>query len=157
MKKCLIILMLAAACFISGCAKEEQVPQSPPVTEDEQMEEGNSLEDYMISVKDKSDEIKDYLMNEASTQMDMNEKSGELYALWDEALNHIWDELKARLTEEEFDRLLEQQREWIVDKETKVEEAGKEVEGGSIYPLIVNSEAAKLTEERVYELYELME
>ena len=42
----------------------------------------------------------------------------------------------------------------VADKEAAVEEAGKEVEGGSMYPLVVNSEAAKLTEERVYELYE---
>ena len=37
-----------------------------------------------------------------------------------------------------------------------VEAAGKEFEGGSIYPLIVNTEAAKLTEERTYKLYELL-
>lgn len=30
-------------------------------------------------------------------------------------------------------------------------------EGRSIYPLIVNSEAAKLTQARVYRLYELLQ
>ena len=35
-----------------------------------------------------------------------------------------------------------------------VKEAGQEMQGGSIYPLIVNSETARLTEERVLELYE---
>ena len=37
-----------------------------------------------------------------------------------------------------------------------MKEAGKEFEGGSIYPLIINEEGARLTEERVYELYELL-
>ena len=42
------------------------------------------------------------------------------------------------------------------EKEEAVEKAGKEFEGGSIYPLIVNTEAAKITEERVYQLYEIL-
>ena len=37
-----------------------------------------------------------------------------------------------------------------------MEEAGKEVEGGSMYPLITNTKAAEITEERVYEFYELL-
>lgn len=41
-------------------------------------------------------------------------------------------------------------------KEKSVEETGKEFEGGSIYPLVVNIENAKITEERAYELYELL-
>ena len=45
---------------------------------------------------------------------------------------------------------------WIAEKEKAVEEAGKEVEGGSMYSLVVNMKAAELTEERVYELYELL-
>lgn len=37
-----------------------------------------------------------------------------------------------------------------------VEAAAKEYEGGSIHTLVINSEAAKLTQERVCELYELL-
>ena len=40
--------------------------------------------------------------------------------------------------------------------EAAAEAAGKEFEGGSMYPLIVNTEAARLIEERVYKLYELL-
>ena len=58
--------------------------------------------------------------------------------------------------EEEFEKLQAEQRIWIEEKEKTIEEAGKEVKGGSIYSLVVNSEAAKITEERVYELYELL-
>lgn len=55
-----------------------------------------------------------------------------------------------------FKKVNDEQRTWIAQKEKSAEEAGKEFEGGSIYPLIVNMEAAKITEERVYELYELL-
>ena len=86
----------------------------------------------------------------------MNIKSQELYDLWDGALNDLWDKLQYNLSEEEFSKLLDEQRTWIAEKEKFVEEAGKEVEGGSLYSLVVNMEAAKITEERVYELYELL-
>lgn len=114
----------------------------------------SNLDDYMASLKEQSDSIKAYLENEAMTQHDMNEKSQELYKLWDDGLNYLWGELKNKLSEDEFAKLLDEQRAWVTDKEAAVEEAGKEVEGGSMYPLVVNSEGAKLTEERVYELYE---
>lgn len=117
---------------------------------------GDTLENYMVSIKEQSDNIKVYLENEAMTQTDMNIKSQELYKLWDDALNYLWSEVKNTVSEEEYTKLLEEQRLWIADKEKKVEEAGQKFEGGSIYPLIVNGEAAKLTEERVYELYELL-
>jgi len=167
-KKSLIIMMLAAICFTSGCINEDtKLPQTPPVAEEEHTEDNKtedpvkdsetkeSIDDYMVSVKEQSDAIKYFLENEALTQTDMNESSGELYELWDEALNHIWGELKKSLPEEEFEKLLDEQRIWIEEKEKRVEEAGKGVEGGSIYALVVNSEAAIITEERVYELYEL--
>ena len=40
-------------------------------------------------------------------------------------------------------KLLEEQRAWIKDKEAAVQEAGKEAEGGSLQPLLENTEAAK--------------
>lgn len=112
------------------------------------------IDDYISSVKERSDAIKDCLENEILTQSEMNEKSKELYDLWDGALNYLWGELKKGLPEEEFAVLLDEQRMWIADKEAAVEAAGKEVEGGSMYPLVVNSVAAQITEERVYELME---
>jgi len=118
--------------------------------------EDKSLDDYMTSIKERSDIIKNSLENDALTQIDMNIKSQELYELWDETLNYLWDKLKNSLPEEEFAKIQDEQRVWIAEKEKIVEEAGKEFEGGSIYPLVVNSVAAKITEGRVYELYEYL-
>ena len=116
----------------------------------------SSYDDYMASIAEQSDILKTALEQEALTQQDMNLKSEKLYKLWDDALNYLWGKLKETLPEEEFTKVLDEQRTWIAEKEKNVEEAGKEVEGGSMYSLVVNMEAAKITEERVYELYELL-
>lgn len=116
----------------------------------------SDLTGYMTSVKKQSDDIKTCLEHEALTQTDMNQKSAELYELWDDALNLLWSELKLRLPEKEFAALQDEQLIWIAEKEKALEEIGKEFQGGSIYPLIVNGEGAKITEERVCELYELL-
>ena len=114
------------------------------------------LEEYMESIKEESDRLKAELRQGILTQLEMNMTSKELYDLWDGALNYLWGEVKDTLSEEEFAVLLEEQRVWIAEKEKAVKEEGKESEGGSIYALIVNEKAAELTEERVYELYELL-
>ena len=114
-----------------------------------------SLDNYMVSIKEQSDTLKTSLENDVLTQTDMNMRAQELYKIWDDALNHLWDELENSLTEEEFSKLREDQIVWIAEKEKKVKEAGKEVEGGSLYSFVVNRAAAEITEKRVYELYEL--
>ena len=115
----------------------------------------NPIEGMLESVKNRSQEITTSLEQEDLTQTEMNEKSSELYELWDGALNTLWTELKAKLSEEEFQQLLSEQRAWIAEKEAAVEEAGKEVEGGSLYPMVINLTGATYTKERVSELYDL--
>lgn len=129
--------------------EETQAQQTEPaVTNDE-------LDDYMASLKAQSDAIKAAL-EQAQSQSEMNQKAQELYVLWDDALNDLWGKLRDSLPEDEFDKLLDEQIQWIEDKENAVEEAGREYENGSLYPLVTNSEAADITEQRVYELYELL-
>ena len=162
------VLLIMALCFgVLGCAKEDaevpwaaQVPQTEVIEENEQKEipgyDMSKMEAYLGSVEESAAEISHFLEHDAMTQDDMNGKSQELYRVWDDALNVLWGELKQNMQEEEFAELLEEQRTWIAEKESAVENAGKEYEGGSIQPLIVNSEAAKITEERVRELFALL-
>lgn len=186
MKKTILIVLLTCVVITTGCvvedAKKSQETQTTEAaketkntvventvaeTTDQESNEAeqntisdddsnDSLADYMASVKEQSDGMKAFLEKDALTQHEMNTKSQELYELWDGALNYLWGELKSSLPEDAFARLLDEQRTWIADKEKAVEEAGKEVEGGSLYPLVVNGAAASITEERVYELYELL-
>ena len=130
--------------------EETQAQQTEPaVTNDE-------LDDYMASLKAQSDAIKTSLEEDTLSQTEMNQKAQELYVLWDDALNDLWGKLRDSLPEDEFDELLDEQIQCIEDKENAVEEAGREYENGSLYPLVTNSEAADITEQRVYELYELL-
>lgn len=159
MKKKLVatLLMLSVFAFsMTGCQDEQTKDTTNDTVVVDEQENNTELEEYITNIEEQSDSIKDALENEVVTQAEMNEKSQELYELWDGALNYLWGELKKVLSEEEFEKLRDEQRTWIAQKEEAVETAGKEFEGGSLYPTIVNSEAAEITEKRVYELYELL-
>ena len=160
MKKKVIttLLMLGVLTLsIAGCQKEkteEEASTENTMTQDQ--DSSVDYESYMATIEEQSDDIKYALENEVVTQMEMNEKSQELFELWDGALNYLWGELKNVLPEKEFEELRDEQRTWIAQKEEAVETAGKEFEGGSLYTMVVNTEAATITEKRVYELYELL-
>lgn len=161
MKKLLFILIVSLSCFLFGCSgREIRKTETVTITKYEIPYESDriysELEEYLSSVREQSDTIKYSLANDPLTQTDLNLKSMELYELWDGALNYLWEILKNTLSEEEFEELLVDQRAWITAKESASEEAGKEMEGGSMYALVVNSIAASMTEERVYVLYELL-
>ena len=173
MKKYMVLLILGLFFFSAGCKKEEiTAPESYPITDnitsEDMLSEENSqenvgeyegmeeLDSYIFSVAQQAEKLNTSLEEEELTQTEMNEKSQAIYQLWDEALNFLWTELKNSLSDEVFNKLKEEQLLWIEDKERKVEEAGKKFEGGSLYPLVVNGEAAVLTQERVYQLYEIL-
>ena len=159
MKKKTIATLLIFGVLVfgmTGCQKEQPKETATDIEVVDEQENETDLESYIANIKEQSDNIKYALENEVVTQAEMNEKSQELYELWDGALTYLWGELKNSLSEEDFEELREEQRTWITQKEEAVENAGKEFEGGSLYPTIVNSEAAKITEKRVYELYELL-
>lgn len=171
MKKYVWVSLLALALFVSGCTKEvppetttattieTTVPETVAVTVPETTVpyDISILAAHLTSVQEESDSIKYYLEFEAMSQGDMNSKSLELYELWDGTLNYLWGELKVCLPEEEFASLLDAQRAWIADKEAAMAEAGQEVEGGSLYPLLINSVGSQWTEERVWQLYALLQ
>ena len=118
-------------------------------------ETGAHVEEDIALLEEWAKTLKDLLENEDLTQAEMNEASSELYATWDSALNILWNELKEELPDDEFSKLLDEQREWIKAKEDAVAKAGAEYEGGSMHSLVVNMEAADITEKRVNELYEI--
>lgn len=115
-----------------------------------------SLDEYLAAVQEQADLISASLEKDPLTQADLNQKSAELAELWDLAMSAVWNMLEGSLTKEELAALTAEQQNWSAAMEKAVEAAGAEVQGGSMYPLVVNSEAAGLTEERVFELYALL-
>lgn len=116
----------------------------------------------MVAFQEKeADSLEASIENDALTQAEYNEKSQRLYETWDDTLNGVWNALKQTLEEDAMQALIVEEREWIAGKEQAVAEAGAEagaeVVGGSMWPMVMNLKAAELTKSRVYELLELLE
>lgn len=97
------------------------------------------------------------IQNDSLSQMEYNEKTQQLYELWDWMLNRVWDVLKQTQDAETMRALTDEELAWIALKEQEVASAGAEYEGGSIQPMVMNQKAAEMTEIRVYELMELFD
>ena len=90
--------------------------------------------------------------DESLTQLDYNELSRELYTLWDDQLNTFWKQLKTLLDEDTMNNLTAEEKEWIQEKDRKIQEAGADYAGGSLQEEVMNQTGADLTRARVYEL-----
>lgn len=102
--------------------------------------------------KTRADVLEEKLASGYLAQLEMNRMSYEVYTIWDDQLNYIWKLMKENLPDDQMKDILTEQRAWIKEKEQKVKETGAECEGGSLQPLLENTEAAELTRERAYEL-----
>lgn len=141
----LLALVLLALC-LSGCQKADA-----PVQENTNAAQNISVEAYLADVTAQAADIQKAL-EAAQTQTEMNEKSKELADLWDAALNTLLTEAQKRLPAADYEKLTAEQSAWEAEKQAGVEFAGKAYEGGSMYALAVNTEAARLTEARVLEV-----
>jgi len=140
----LLLFCLMAVC-LAGCQKQA-----------EPADDKNGMADYLVTVETQSNALMTSLENELLTQTEMNQKSGELRDFWDSAMNRMLEEAKRTLTSFEMEKLTAEQNAWLESTEKAVEAAGKGYEGGSMYALVVNMEAASLMEARVYEIYEML-
>lgn len=117
----------------------------------------DSLKERISSYEEWAASLEDSIRNDSLTQAEYNEKTQQLYELWDSALNAVWDILKRTQDAETMNRLTVEEREWIEWKEQTVAEAGAGFEGGSMQPMIMNQKAAEVTKDRAYELLGLLE
>ncbi len=85
-------------------------------------------------------------------QLQLNLQSGELFQVWDDALNNIWAYLLETLDPDVMDALTAEEMEWIEQKEADIEAEGSAYKGGSLQPYVQNMTAYRWTRDRVYEL-----
>ena len=145
MRKAITVLLLL--CLVTACLTGCQMRAKRSVDK-------NGLADYLSAVEVQSNAIKTTLEKDELTQTEMNQKSGELCDLWDAAMNRMLEEANEVLPAAEMEKLTAGQSAWLELRNEAVKAAGKDVEGGSMYALVVNMEAARLTEARTYELHE---
>lgn len=110
----------------------------------------------LAAVEEQAALLENSIARDPLTQTECNEKTKELYDLWDDALNWLWKSLKETKDSAFMETLTVQEREWISSKEQKIQEAGAGYEGGTMYFMIVNQKAAEITKDRVYELLSLL-
>ena len=164
-----LLLTLLLAC--TACSKNDtadkassdtsNVESSEAVEDNDNTdsEDADLAKDFLSKFADiekQSEELKNSIENDDLSQTDYNLKSGDLYTLWDDCLNELWGVLGKTLSSDEMDKLTEEEQTWIADKDKQVEEAGKEVEGGSMQPMVESMKGAELTEKRVRELIKLL-
>lgn len=101
--------------------------------------------------------LENSIENDPLTQTEYNEKTQELYEVWDYALNEVWAVLQKTQDAEAMSALTIEEREWIASKEQAVADAGAEFAGGTMQSMIMNQKAAEMTKNRVYELMEAFE
>ncbi len=108
---------------------------------------------------DKADEIEDY--NEAhfetaTTQLEYNTESYQVYMKWDALLNEVYRYLESTMDAEAFAALEAEEIAWIQEKESAIEAAGNAWKGGSAEALARNAEGIEYTRERCYYLISLI-
>lgn len=140
---------------ISADASEEDISSEDTALDDDTDMAKKFLEGFS-DIEKQSSELKDSIDNDDLSQTEYNLKTGELYTLWDNALNDLWNVLSNTLSKDEMDDLTDEENTWIADKERQIAEAGSEVEGGSMQPMVENMKGAYLTEDRVRQLIMLL-
>ncbi len=117
---------------------------------------GADTMDGLIDTLNVTSRLEERLQKENLTQEEMNELSDELYKAWDAQLNTTWKQMKRTLDAETMEKITKEQREWLKERDIMIKEAGKGYEGGSIQSMLMSTEGAELTRERVYDLFEYL-
>jgi len=118
-----------------------------------------SLEKYNEFIK-KAETIEKYSKENyetATTQVELNTESYNVYVKWDSLLNEVYQYLKNTMNSDDFSVLEAEEVEWIKEKEKGIEEAAAEWAGGSGEPMARNSAGIKYTSERCYHLISLVQ
>lgn len=111
----------------------------------------NDIESKLSMHEDNIKTLEEKLQN-ATSQFDMNQTSGEIAVAWSDFLDSLLNTIEENAEAEAWKKFEQEQSEWAGSRETAVREAGLKFEGGSMQALEENSTAARLTKERVYEI-----
>nr|WP_275695625.1 lysozyme inhibitor LprI family protein [Fredinandcohnia sp. SECRCQ15] len=114
----------------------------------------NTKQEYLKKLKDVENTVADLdkKLEAATTQADMNQVQGEIFKVWDGALNEIYGALKKQISDGEMSNLRDEQRDWITHRDEVAKEESSEYEGGTMESLQYLMTQTRITKERCYEL-----
>lgn len=139
----------------AGAAEAEQERAQAEQAQDSISDVRRQAQAELTQVEAQSAQL-ETLFDNARDQSEMNRYSGELFKLWDDEINVLWAHLKGAMDADAFDALTEEQVDWIVDKEAAIDEAGSEVSGGSMEPMVRSLTGYEWTRDRVYYLMDYL-
>ncbi|MDU8967594.1 lysozyme inhibitor LprI family protein [Clostridium tertium] len=162
MKKNIIITLILVAALLIGIVigrftspvKEKLIEKEVEKIVEVESPTAGLAKKYLFKFIDAQEEVSKlpYGEEQYQTTMGMRELAVQGYEMWDALLNEIYSELKNTLSAEDIDKLAALQIQWISDRDATAEAAGKEVEGGTLQPLVITSSKSETTKERCLEL-----
>lgn len=162
MKKSIIITLFLVAALLIGFiigrftspVKEKLIEKEVEKIVEVESPPSGLAKKYLFNFIDVQEEVSKlpYDDEKYQTTMGMRQLAVQGYEMWDTLLNEIYEELKNTLPTETMDELTALQIQWIADRDSTAEAAGKEVEGGTLQPLFITSSKSQTTKERCLDL-----
>lgn len=103
------------------------------------------IHDYIKKIKD----VESKEMDEFTSQADMNVRAGILCGYWNELHEALKMHLKTILSVNQYDDFVKQAKMFESQRDKAVQEAGKDVEGGSLYPVVTGGAYCTQTEKEI--------
>lgn len=95
------------------------------------------------------------LYSSGGSTSEVSSKLWSYYEIWDKELNDIYAQLTSSLSGEALEKMKQQERDWIVERDRKVNEACNENSGGKTVMIIQPDRLIQETKSRIYELAEI--
>ena len=148
----IIVILLIGVMNCSKSDKEEKTNENKtinaPVKSDEKKE------NYEAEIVQRMDAVKKEVQPalDSGITADMNNAVQKLGDSWETEMRKVYELLLAELPENEKAKLKKEQEDWKKEVEKNVDEATKEVEGGTISGVMGGNAWVTKTEERALEL-----
>lgn len=135
-------------------------PQPQPQQPVQQQPASNDKATKKSAYSARAAQIEEYTkthLDTATTQVEINRESANVFEQWDVLLNDVYQYLKTIMPNDEFKQLEKDELNWIKEKEKAMKEASAEWGGGSGEPMARYGTASRYTKERCYYLISLIE
>ena len=134
-------------------------PQPQPQQPVQQQPASNDKAAKKSAYSARAAQIEEYTkthLDTATTQVEINRESANVFEQWDVLLNDVYQYLKTIMPNDEFKQLEKDELNWIKEKEKAMKDASAEWGGGSGEPMARYGTASRYTKERCYYLISLI-